>query len=77
MTTATVYLRLFDMAPLSNLMGPSAVSLAMATFAPKASAAMPMSSSERPPAIVAHAAAEGGKIKMYSNEYYATCGFGG
>lgn len=27
--------------------------------------------------IVAHAAAEGGKIKMYSPEYYQACAVGG
>jgi hypothetical protein len=60
------------MAPLSNLIGTSsAVSMALSTFAPAKAAA----ASEKP-TVVAHAAAEG-KIKMYSNEFYAACGIGG
>ena len=60
------------MAPLSNMIGASsAVSMALATFAPS-KASLPTEK----PAIVAHAASEG-KIKMYSNEFYAACGIGG
>ena len=43
-----------------------------ATAAPSADAKAPMSTS-----IVAHAAAEGGKIKMYSPEFYQACAIGG
>ncbi len=70
------------MAPFSSMIGSSsAVSLAMASFAPsKASAAMPAGGDYKTAvtsSVVAHAAAEGGKIKMYSNEFYGICGLGG
>lgn len=42
-----------------------------------AQASRPQTSTETTPAISAYAAAEPGKIKMYSPEYYKTCAIGG
>jgi len=68
------------MAPLNNMFGASsAVGLALSSLNPGANATLEATTDSTPvtSSIVAHAAAEGGKIKMYSTEFYSTCAIGG
>ncbi len=57
----------------------SAVSVAFASLTPSQNSMFTKSETSEPltKSIVAHAAAEKGKIQMYSAEFYQACGIGG